>query len=60
MSQASRPRLQPRDCELCDCQQYRWNLAPCALYTDPPSTCRCDHPTSRHRFRYPDGTLTAR
>jgi hypothetical protein len=43
--------MTPRDCELCDCEAYRWNGAPDTLRTDPPTTCLCDHPVSKHRFR---------
>lgn len=49
---ARRPaEMTARDCELCDCKAYRWNGASSALRTDPPTTCRCDHPASRHRYR---------
>jgi len=47
------PRVEPHDCEQCDCLRYRWNGAPSALRSDPPSTCRCGHPAYRHRFRVP-------
>lgn len=46
-----RPNMQPHECELCNCQQHRWNGYSCMLRTDPPSTCECGHMTSRHVFR---------
>lgn len=51
MSWYRKGEMAPRDCEECGCQQWRWNAAPSALRTDPPSTCTCGHPTARHRFR---------
>ena len=44
-------QMHPTNCELCDCQHYRWNGASSMLRTDPPSTCLCGDPCSRHVFR---------
>lgn len=44
--------LRPRHCTVdgCACQQWQWDGRPSALKSDPPSGCRCGHPTSRHSF----------
>lgn len=50
-SSLRRGEMHPVGCELCDCQHYCWNGAPSGLRTDPPATCRCEHPSYRHVFR---------
>jgi hypothetical protein len=42
--------LKPRSCELCDCQQWRWDGTSGMRKSDPPEGCTCGHPTHRHRF----------
>lgn len=47
----SRQRLEPHECEQCDCQRFRWNGLSSSLRSDPPTTCMCGHVVARHRFR---------
>jgi hypothetical protein len=49
--------LHPVDCERCGCKHWRDNGRSSVLVGDPPSTCQCGHPTSRHRFRRVRQTL---
>lgn len=45
--------LHPVECTLdgCQCRHYRHNGRSSVLVGDPPETCRCTHPSFRHRFR---------